>query len=448
MCEIPALGAQLERVKSRVCAADGAPSSFESVRLVNCVQENGKQYAKVCTSIGRRFSTLRRRMIKRNIINTLSHSESRVRYPLIWLMACSKVGIRLSIGASAMAAEFSQNSRLDLADLPDESVIFGQTAAMCEIRDRIDRVLSSDLPVLIQGETGTGKEVIARFLHLRSSRRQAPFVKLNCAAVPAGLIESELFGYQKGSFTGAKDDRPGLIEIADGGTLFLDEINELHRDLQGKLLSLLQDGSFTRIGGVEEKTANVRVICATNVDLLKTVESGGFREDLFYRIDGITLRLPPLRDRRDDIPRLCEHFLWKLARQFARRAPRLDDETVRLLMEWHWPGNLRELENWVARAIILGDAEGLRVELKHRLGATNSWGIRQVRVNDLKEASRRATSAASGAVILKVLRANRWNRRKTAQDLNMSYRSLLYKLREAGIPQRRRTHRRFPSDSF
>jgi len=339
------------------------------------------------------------------------------------------------------------NFRIDPADLPDESVIFGRTAAMCEIRKRIDRVLASNLPMLIQGESGTGKELIARFLHFRSDRRQAPFIKLNCAAVPASLLESELFGYQKGSFPGAREDRPGLIEIADGGTLFLDEIAELDRDLQGKLLRFLQDGSFTRIGGGEQKVANIRVICATNIDLTKAVASGGFRQDLFHRIDGVTLRLPPLRDRKDDIPMLCQHFLEKLARQFDRSVPHVDNETLQLLMRWHWPGNLRELENWVARAIILGDGETLRVELKHRLGAVYSLSTLQLRGSDLKEASRRATSAASGAVILRALQANRWNRRKTAQDLNMSYRSLLYKLREAGIPQRRRTHRRFPPES-
>jgi len=343
-----------------------------------------------------------------------------------------------------MTTDLSQDYRMDAADLPDESVIFGHSAVMCEIRDRIHRVLPLDIPVLIQGESGTGKEVIARFLHSRSNRSQAPFVKLNCAAVPLSLLESELFGYQRGSFTGAKEDRRGLVEIADGGSLFLDEIGELHQDLQGKLLRLLQDGSFTRIGDSEDRLARIRVICATNVDLLSAVESGAFRKDLFYRMEVISLRLPSLRDRKDDIPQLCEHFLQKLARQFGRRAPALGYETLRLLMEWNWPGNLRELENWIARAIILGDAEALGMELKQRIEEVNACSAAQVREGNLKEASRRATSAATGAVILRVLQANRWNRRKTATDLNMSYRSLLYKLREVGIPQRRKGHRGFP----
>jgi two-component system, NtrC family, response regulator AtoC len=344
-----------------------------------------------------------------------------------------------------MPADLTHNFRVDPTDLPDEAVIFGRVAAMLEVRSQIQRVMTTDLPVLIQGESGTGKEVVARFLHIRSNRCEAPFVKMNCAAVPAALLESELFGYQKGAFTGAKEDRPGLIEIADGGTLFLDEIGELHRDLQGKLLHLLQDGSFTRIGGSEERKARIRVICATNTDLRKAVENGLFREDLFYRIEVVTLRMPALRDRKDDIPQLCDYLLERLARKFGRTAPSLDAATLHLLSQWDWPGNLRELENWVARAIILGDSEALGTELKRRLGLTNYWNSRRPRTGSLKESSRRATSAVTSAVILKVLQANHWNRRKTAEELNMSYRSLLYKLREVGIPQRRKSHRSFPS---
>lgn len=343
-----------------------------------------------------------------------------------------------------MAEQLTQSFLIDPADLPDEPVIFGRTAVMGEIRNRIHRVLGSNLTVLIQGESGTGKEVIARFLHSRSDRREAPFVKLNCAAVPAGLLESELFGYQKGSFTGAKEDRPGLIEIAEGGTLFLDEIGELHRDLQAKLLHLLQDGSFTRIGDSEARVGNIRVICATNFDLKIAVDTGAFREDLFYRIEGLLLRLPALRERKNDIPQLCEHFLEKLARQFGRTALILNPATVSLLMQWSWPGNLRELENWVARAIILGDSDALVMELRQRMGMAVASEGRLPSTGNLKEASRRATAAASSALILRALQANRWNRRKTAEDLHMSYRSLLYKLREVGIPQRRRSHKGFP----
>jgi len=343
-----------------------------------------------------------------------------------------------------MPADVDHSFRIDPADLPSEAVIFGSTPAMREIRSRIDSVLNSDLPVLIHGESGTGKEVVARFVHARSNRRDAPFVKSNCAAIPANLLESELFGYEKGSFTGAAEARAGLVEIADGGTLFLDEIGDLSWELQGKLLRLLQDASYTRIGGCEERLGHVRVICATNIDLEEAVETGAFREDLFYRIDIVPLHLSALRDRKNDIPQLCEYFLQKLGRQFRRSVPQLDRATLHLLTQWNWPGNLRELENWIARAIILGDHEALGAELRRQMELTNTLASRQPRLGSLKEESRRATSAATSAVILKVLQSNHWNRRKTAEDLNMSYRSLMYKLREVGLPQRRKAHRRFP----
>jgi two-component system, NtrC family, response regulator AtoC len=347
-----------------------------------------------------------------------------------------------------MPANLTQSLRIDSAELPGEAVIFGCTAAMGEIRNTIDQVGTSDLPILIQGENGTGKEVIARYIHSHSKRGDTPFVKLNCAAVPTSLLESELFGYEKGSFTGARDDRPGLIEIAGGGTLFLDEIGEMHRSLQGKLLQLLHDGSYTRIGSGTERVGQIRLICASNMDLKQAVETGTFRQDLFYRIDVVNLRLPALRERKNDIPQLCDYFLQKLARKFGRKALELNPATQRLVMQWGWPGNLRELENWIARGVILGEFETVATELRRKLAFTGGFESREMRSSALKEASRRAASAATSAVILKVLQANRWNRRKTAEDLNMSYRSLLYKLREAGISQRRRGHRGIPPSAF
>ena len=343
-----------------------------------------------------------------------------------------------------MSADLSQSFRIDPADLPGEAVIFGSTPAMREIRSKIDCVLSSDLPVLIQGESGTGKEVVARFLHTRSNRRVAPFVKLNCAAIPASLLESELFGCERGSCTGGNGDRPGLVEIADAGTLFLDEIGEMSWELQGKLLRLLQDGSYTRIGGHEERMGRVRVICATNIDLQEAVETGAFREDLFYRIDVVSLRLSALRDRKTDIPQLCEYFLQKMSHEFRRSIPQLNPVTLHLLKQWDWPGNLRELENWISRAIILGDDEALGAELKRQVETNNVLASRQHRLGSLNEASRQATSTATSALILKALQANHWNRRKTAEELNMSYRSLLYRLRDVGLPQRWRGHRGRP----
>jgi two-component system, NtrC family, response regulator AtoC len=343
-----------------------------------------------------------------------------------------------------MPTELKQSFRIDPAELPAEAVIFGSTPAMQEIRSKIDSILSSDLPVLIQGETGTGKEVVARFLHTRSSRRDAPFVKLNCAATRANLLESELFGFEKGSFAGASDDRPGLVEIADGGTLFLNEIGDISLELQGKLLRLLRDGSYTRIGGREKRTGHVRIVCASNGNLLEAVETGAFREDLFYRIDVVSLRLSPLRDRKNDIPQLCEYLLQKLSRQFQRSIPELHPITFHLLKQWDWPGNLRELENWIARAIILGDDEVPGAELRRQLEMPNGFADRRPRLSSLKTATHRATSAVTSALILKALQANRWNRRKTAEELNMSYRALLYKLRDVGLSQRRGSQRGRP----
>ena len=343
-----------------------------------------------------------------------------------------------------MTTGLQQSFRIDPSELPGESVIFGSTPAMREVRSKIDSILSSDLPVLIQGESGTGKEVIARFLHTRSDRREAPFAKLNCGAISADLLESELFGCEKGALAGATEDRPGYVEIAEGGTLFLNEIGEMSLEMQGKLLHLLRDGSYTRKGGSEKRTGHVRVFCATSVDLQEVVESGAFREDLCFRISVESLQLSPLRDRINDIPQLCEHFLEKLSRQFRRSIPRLHPTTLDLLKQWGWPGNLRELENWIARAIILGDDEAVGAELKRQLSPRNGMAGRQFRWNSVRDMTNQATSAFTNTAILRALKANHGNRRRTAEELKMSYRALLYKLRNVGLPQRRRSHRNHP----
>jgi len=343
-----------------------------------------------------------------------------------------------------MPADLDRNYRIDPADLPGEAIIFGSTPAMREIRSKIDCVLSSDLPVLIQGESGTGKEVVARFLHTRSNRHDAPFVKLNCAAIPASLLESELFGHERGSRDGAEGDRLGLIQMADGGTLFLDEIADMSWELQGKLLRFLQDGSFTRLGGSEERRGRIRVICASNTDLRKAVDSGALREDLFYRIEVVTLHLSALRDRKSDIPQLCGYLLRKLSRQFRRRIPQLNPVTPHLLKQWDWPGNLRELENWVARAVILGDDEALSAELQRQVKSAGKNDIRPADFLQSKDLSSQAASTAAASAILQVLQANNWDKRKTAKDLKVSYRALLDELRDIGVSRRPKGNRGFP----
>jgi two-component system response regulator AtoC len=344
-----------------------------------------------------------------------------------------------------MSAGSLHGYRIDPADLPSEAVIFGRTAAMQDLHSKIDRIRDNDLPVLIRGESGTGKDVIARYLHSRSNRRDAPFVKLNCAAIPVGLLESELLDREEDDFADADESKWGLFEIADGGTLFLDEIGDMEWSLQTKLLHLLQDGGHcARSGEREERQARVRIICATNSDLDAAVETHAFRQDLFYRIDVIGLHLLPLRERKDDIPQLCEYFMHKLAGKFGKTAPQLAPDALHLLKQWNWPGNMRELENWIARAIALGGQEDIGAELSRQVALASKVDNLQVATGHLKEASRQAATEAVEAIILKVLEANHWNRRLTAQELNMSYRSLLYKLRDVCVPSRRKDRKGLP----
>ncbi len=332
-----------------------------------------------------------------------------------------------------------RNFQIDPSSLPAEDVLFGETQAMREVLNTINRTCDTELPVLIRGETGTGKELIARYVHCRSRLREAPFVKVNCAAIPVHLLESELLGYEKGAFTGANDSKPGLVELANGGTLFLDEIGDMDASLQTKLLHLLQDGRYSRIGAEEDRHAKVRIICATNCDLEQAVTDGKFRSDLFYRIDVICLRLSPLRERQRDFASLSQHFLDKLNKKYSMHTPPLSEVTVHLISQWQWPGNIRELESWVMRAMVLGVHDALGSELNRQLLLGRKRDDAESRVIRLKEASKESAWAVERAFILKHLEANQWNRRKTARELNICYRSLLYKLQQVGVPSLRRT---------
>src|SRR6202167_1904264 len=258
------------------------------------------------------------------------------------------------MASTAEARALLQNHPVEL---PPEHVYFGPSETMQAVRQKVYRAAGLNVPILVLGESGTGKEVLARFIHERSPWHEGPFVKVNCPAIPGALLESELFGFQKGAFTGANAAKPGRMEMAQGGTLFMDEIGELDSSLQAKLLHVLQDGHFTRIGDHEEKRMDARVICATNRNLAREIESGGFRSDLFYRINVISITLPSLRERRDDIPYLIEIFRRRFKNGFEREAPPLSNETLHLLKQRDWPGNVRELENCVARYVVLGSEE-------------------------------------------------------------------------------------------
>lgn len=331
--------------------------------------------------------------------------------------------------------------RVDPAELPGEAIIFGSTAAMREVHGKIERVLHCDLPVLLQGERGTGKDLVARFLHARSGRRDGPFVKLSCAAMPQRLLETELLGCEAGSALGTNEARPGLIEVAEGGTLFLDEIGEIGLALQRKLLFLLQDGRYFRVGSREERQARVRIICSTNVHLGSAVKKGTFRRDLFNHMEGMCFRLSALRERKEDIPLLWEFFSEKLARKLGKSAPRLTPAVQRVLVEWDWPGNLCELENCIARVMVLGDEEGIGEQLKRQAAFVNG-------VNGQEKKRRRtggsSRSLSDGIKSQQVPETDRRSQRKTPDDLKRSHRSLLYRLRNGGRLQRPRRRRRFP----
>ena len=319
--------------------------------------------------------------------------------------------------------------------LPSEQILFGRSAAMQPIRQLVGKILATNLPVLIQGENGTGKGLLAQYIHSRSNLASGPCIKVNCAAIPGSLLESELFGYEKGAFTDAHTSKPGHVEMADNGTLFLDEISDLDMSLQAKTLQLLQDGQYSRIGDTQERRVNTRVICATNRRLEDEIAAGRFRQDLFYRINVVTINLPPLRDRREDIPGLANYFLEQLNARFDREAPPFPEEVMEGFAHKEWRGNIRELENVVARYAIMGALEG-EVAESRLTRPSNPLKLSVDGTVSLKHIAKQAVREMESNVILQVLRENKWNRRKAANVLSISYRALIYKIQEAGLAQR------------
>jgi two-component system, NtrC family, response regulator AtoC len=325
------------------------------------------------------------------------------------------------------------------SSLPPENVIFGRSRQMDEARKKVEKVSSVDIPVLIQGDSGTGKEILSQLIHSRSPWSDGPFVKVNCPAIPGTLLESELFGYERGAFTGAFGAKPGRMEMAGGGTVFLDEISELEIGLQAKLLQFLQDGRFCRIGGKEDTHVEARVVCATNRNLQQSVEVGAFREDLFYRINVVMIKLAPLSERAEDIPDLIGYFLALYNQKFSRNVRPLSRWVTQMLEDYSWPGNIRELENLIKRYVILGSEESIVSELsapKHQI-PTFEVPSGAVGPISLKKVTREAVLEIERDVILKTLQANHWNRKRAAKALSISYRALLYKIRQANLPSAR-----------
>jgi two-component system response regulator AtoC len=337
----------------------------------------------------------------------------------------------------------------------DFTMLFGTSPKMMEVKMTIEQVADTTATVLIRGESGTGKEVVARMIHSESSRGDKPFVKVNCAAIPHELLESELFGYEAGAFTGATRQKLGKFEQANGGTIFLDEISEMHPALQAKLLHVLQDHEFSRLGGKRDIQVDVRVLAATNKPLERAVEEGVFREDLFYRLNVVTIHIPPLRERREEIPVFLKYFLEKYSQHYGKHPSMFSDFAVTRMMEYAWPGNIRELENMVKRYVIVGnEAQIIRELATHKPivpslsgvpvaepapAAPAAPSIQQPALNgndlempSLLEIGRRAAMQAEREAIERVLAQTRWNRRQAAKILKISYKALLNKLKAMG----------------
>ncbi|MGH9365879.1 MAG: sigma 54-interacting transcriptional regulator, partial [Thermoanaerobaculia bacterium] len=338
-------------------------------------------------------------------------------------------------------ASKNTSARLDL-----ETTLW-RSPPMREVTKVIEQAAQVDISVLVSGETGTGKELVARAIHRQSARYQRPFVRANCAAMPLELLESKLFGHERGAFTGAHQLKIGKFELADHGTIFLDEIGDLHSSLQAKLLHVLQDGEFSRVGGKRTVKSDVRVIAATNQNLERAVAAGRFRDDLYYRLNVIQIIVPPLRERREEIPLLAEYFVQRYSRLYKRPGFSIPPGVMRRLAGHSYPGNVRELENIVKRMIVLnivkrmivlGDTllswTGLPQAASDDAG-TGDARVPAVSVSSLKDISRRAALAAEREAISRVLEQTHWNRVKAAKLLRISYRSLLYKIKQVGINQ-------------
>ncbi len=309
----------------------------------------------------------------------------------------------------------------------EQGNILTSNPQMLRIVDIARHVAATDVPVLILGESGVGKEVLAQFIHEQSNRSEGQFVKVNCAALPHELLESELFGYERGAFTGAIRDKVGKFELADKGTLLLDEIGEMSSHLQAKLLHVLQDAEFSRLGGKRPVKVNVRVLAATNKKIKEAVLKGEFRNDLYFRLNVIKVDLPPLRERREDIPLLCNHFLEKYRERYQSSVQQFPRDLMEKLLNYDWPGNVRQLENIVKRYLILPDAD-----ISSELRGANSEPAPVVQHGtvSLKEVAGHAAETAEKEVVLRMLDETGWNRKESARRLKISYKALRNKLKK------------------
>jgi DNA-binding NtrC family response regulator len=358
-----------------------------------------------------------------------------------------RLGVRASVMKPFIGSDVEQaieehlassEKKISAADAPREIPLnethsfVRSSKRMRDLEAQAALVARADIPLLILGESGTGKEILALYTHMMSARSQRIFLKVNCAAVPADLLESELFGYEQGAFTGAVKTKPGKFEICTGGTIFLDEIGEMPAILQAKLLQVLQDGTFSRLGSRSPMKVDVRVIAATNINMKEAMANKTFREDLYYRLNGFTLSIPPLRERREEIPVLSEYFMRKGAKRYDRAPLPFSANLLKTLAEHPWPGNLRELENVINRYLVLGDEKAIVDELAPSAAYQGAAGAAVEASNGagLKAMVKNLKGDAESMAIAQVLEGVGWNRKAAANDLQISYKALLYKIKQ------------------
>src|SRR5450631_1113021 len=340
-----------------------------------------------------------------------------------------------------------QNYPGEVEELAEDVFFVAASPVMRKLRSQAALVAVVDIPVLMLGESGTGKEVMARLIHKLSPRAHRTFLKVNCAAVPGDLLESELFGYEAGAFTGANHAKPGKFELCNKGTILLDEIGEMPPLLQAKLLHVLQDQTFSRLGSRSVIKVDVRILAATNINIPQALANKSLREDLYYRLNAFTLSLPPLRDRKEEIPILLKHFMSRMSESYARPPLPLSAALMEACLRHSWPGNLRELSNFIKRYLVLGDETLAASELQPRPdggGGLHTDSARSAGADSaggLKSVSRNAKDEAEAEAIARALEETNWNRKQAAALLKISYKALLYKIRQYGIAQSRSTHR-------
>jgi two-component system response regulator AtoC len=350
-----------------------------------------------------------------------------------------QVETALGLGNSTVDLPSHPQSQEHIEEVEHDVSFLAVSPAMRKIRAQVAQVAKVDIPVLLLGESGAGKEVLARLVHKLSRRNGRAMVKVNCAALPHDLLESELFGYEAGAFTGAQRSKPGMLELSDKGTIFLDEIGEMSPTLQAKLLHVLQDGRFSRLGGRASVTADFRVLAATNINVKEAIGTRAFREDLYYRLNAFTINIPPLRERREEVPFLVQHFMQQFSEKYDCAPAECSHALIRACMRYSWPGNLRELGNFIKRYLVLRDEALAISELEENnfcsaIGSelagedsliTTGAGLKSM-VQELKE-------KAEPKIIERVLIATKWNCKMAAMQLKISYKALLYKMKQYRI---------------